>query len=48
MLLRNVPASKIYRSGHKETVISTDSYRSGNVLSVIATKIIALTARQKR
>jgi hypothetical protein len=29
---------KIYRSGRKEGVIATDSYHSGNILAVIASK----------
>jgi hypothetical protein len=38
MLWRNVIASKIYRSEHKETVIDADIYRSGNVLAIITSK----------
>jgi hypothetical protein len=35
MLWRKVFASKSYRSGHKEAVIASDSYCSGNFLAVI-------------
>jgi hypothetical protein len=31
-------AFKSYRSWHNETIIATDSYRSGNILAVITFK----------
>jgi hypothetical protein len=37
MLWRNIIASETYGSGH-EAVIAIDSYRSGNILAVIASK----------
>jgi hypothetical protein len=38
MLWRKVNASGSYRSGHKEAVIATHSFRSVNILAVIAFK----------
>jgi hypothetical protein len=48
MLRKKVHVSKSYRSWHKGAVIATCCYRSGNISAVIASKSVALTARQKR
>jgi hypothetical protein len=47
MLWRKFIASRSCCSRNKEAVIATHSYRSGNILAVIASKVIALKARQK-
>jgi hypothetical protein len=39
-LWRKVIASKSYCTWHKEVIIATDSYLSGNILPVIALKLL--------